>query len=318
MKIVILEPLGLPEKEVVSTFRNILGEGHELIIHNDRVDDIEKLKERAAGADVLVIANMPLKGEVIRSVDNLKLISVAFTGVDHVDLEACKERNILVCNSAGYSTSSVAELAFGLILSLLRNIVPLDEKTREGKTKDGYSQRDLCGKTLGIVGAGAIGLEVARIGKAFGCNVIAYNRSAKSSLKELDIKQTTLDEVLSQSDVVSIHVPLNENTKGLISKEKISLMKESSILINTARGPIIDNEALAEALREGRIAGAGIDVFDMEPPLPLDYSLLHAPNAVVAPHVGFATKEAMIRRAKIVFENILKWLEGNPQNIMSK
>ncbi|MEW9093601.1 MAG: 2-hydroxyacid dehydrogenase [Clostridiaceae bacterium] len=316
MKIVVLEPLGLAEEEIVSAFRNILGEAHELVIHNDRVDDIEKLKERAAGADVLVIANMPLKGEVIRSVENLKLISVAFTGVDHVDLEACKERNILVCNSAGYSTSSVAELTFGLILSLLRNIVPLDGKTREGKTKDGYSQRDLCGKTLGIVGAGSIGLEVARIGKAFGCNVIAYNRSVKDNLKEMDIKQTTLEKVLSESDIVSIHVPLNENTKGLINKEKIALMKESAILINTARGPIIDNEALAKALMEGKIAGAGIDVFDMEPPLPLDYPLLHTPDTVVAPHVGFATKEAMIRRAKIVFENILKWIEGSPQNIM--
>lgn len=315
MKIVVLESLGVAESDVKLLIQNHLGQANEVIFYS-RVDDAEVLKERVREAEVLIIANMPLKGEVIRAAGKLKMISVAFTGVDHVDLEACRERDVLVCNAAGYSTPAVAELTFGLILSLLRNIVPLDKVTREGKTKEGYSQSELRGKTLGIIGVGAIGIEVAKIAQVFGCNVIAYNRSQKPFLKDMGISQLSLDEVLSQSDIVSIHIPLNQETKGLISKEKIELMKKNSILINTARGPIVDNKALAEALKEGKIVGAGIDVFDMEPPLPLDYPLLHSPNTIVAPHIGFASKEAMVRRAEIVVTNIKKWIDGNPQNVI--
>lgn len=315
MKIVVLESLGVAKGDVELLIQSHLGQAHEVAIY-DRVDDVEVLKDRVKDAEVLIIANMPLKGEVIRAAANLKMISVAFTGVDHVDLEVCRERDILVCNAAGYSTPAVAELTFGLILALLRNIVSLDKITREGKTKDGYSQSELRGKTLGIIGLGAIGIEVAKIGQAFGCKVIGYNRSEKPFLKDMGISQMSLDEVLSQSDVVSLHIPLNKETKGFIGKEKIELMKETSILINTARGPLVDNEALAKALREGKIAGAGIDVFDMEPPLPLDYPLLHSPNTVVAPHIGFASKEAMVRRAEIVVTNIEKWVGGNPQNVI--
>lgn len=316
MKITVLEPLGLSEEQVRLIAEDLTKNGHELVTYNDRVEDVEVLKKRASGADVLVIANMPLKGEVISSVENLKMISVAFTGVDHVDIKVCRERNITVCNAAGYSTSSVAELTYGLIFSVLRNIVPLDKATREGKTKVGYTQNDLSGKTIGIVGTGAIGIKVAEIAKAFGCKVLAYNRSRKNEVEALGVKYVSLEELLKKSDVVSIHVPLKDDTRALINKEKIGLMKPNAILINTARGGIIDNAALAEALQEGKITGAGIDVFDMEPPIPEDYPLLKAPNTVLAPHVGFATEEAMVRRAHIVFENITKWLEGNPQNLV--
>lgn len=316
MKIVVLESLGVSEEELRSIAKPITDKGHELVVHKNKVIDTEALKERAKDAEVLVLANMPLKGEIIASDDKLKMMSIAFTGVDHVDLKACKEKNAVVCNAAGYSTPSVAELAYGLIFSVLRNIVPLDKATREGKTKEGYGQNDLAGKTLGVVGTGAIGAKVAEIALAFGCKVLAWSRSEKEELKAKGVNYVSLEKLLAESDVVSIHTPLNEATKGLISKEKIDLMKKSAILINTARGPIVDNKALAEALKEGRLAGAGIDVFDMEPPLPLDYPLLGAPNTVVAPHVGFATKEAMVRRANITFKNIEKWIEGNPQNLI--
>ncbi|WP_027623056.1 2-hydroxyacid dehydrogenase [Clostridium lundense] len=316
MKITVLEPLGLSEEQVRLIAEDLTKNGHELVAYNDRVEDVEVLKKRAFGSDVLVIANMPLKGEVISSVENLKMISVAFTGVDHVDIEVCRERNITVCNAAGYSTSSVAELTYGLIFSVLRNIVPLDKSTREGKTKAGYTQNDLSGKTIGIIGTGAIGVKVAEIAKAFGCKVLAYSRSRKNEVEALGVKYVSLEELLKESDIVSIHVPLKDDTRTLINKEKIGLMKSNAILINTARGGIIDNSALAEALKMGKIAGAGIDVFDMEPPIPEDYPLLKAPNTVLAPHVGFATEEAMVRRAHIVFENITKWLEGNPQNLV--
>lgn len=316
MKIVVIEPLGISEEEIRNIAKPITDKGHELIIYNDKITDTDILKKRVKDAEILVLANMPLNGEVIASDEKLKMISVAFTGVDHVDLNVCKDKNIMVCNAAGYSTSSVAELTFGLIFSVLRNIVPLDKLVREGKTKDGYSQTDLDGKTLGVIGTGAIGSKVAEIALAFGCRVIAWSRSEKKELKDKGIKYVSLDELLKQSDIVTIHTPLNDYTKGLISEEKIKLMKKNAILINTARGPIVDNTALAKALKEGKISGAGIDVFDMEPPIPSDYPLLSIRNAVLVPHIGFATKEAMIRRANITFENINKWLEGKPQNVI--
>lgn len=314
MKIVVLEPLGISEEEVKAIAKPIIDRGHELIIYSEKSTEIEVLKERIRDTDVVVLANMPLKGEVIESSDKLKLISVAFTGVDHVDLEACKKSHIIVSNSAGYSTPSVAELAYGLMISLLRNIAPLDEVTRKGKTMAGFSQIDLHGKTLGVIGTGAIGSRVAEIGLAFGCKVLAYNRSENHELKNKGVTYLPLEELLKESDIVTIHLPLTKGTRGLIDAEKLKLMKKNALLINTARGPIVDNAALADALNNGQLGGAGIDVFDMEPPLPSDYSLLNAPNTVLTPHIGFATKEAMKRRAQITFENIVKWLEGNPQN----
>lgn len=316
MKITVLEPLGVFEEEIRKIGKPVIDKGHELVIYNEKSSDIEELKNRVKDTDILVIANSPLKGEVIKSAENLKMISVAFTGVDHVDLNACKERNILVSNAAGYSTPAVVELAFGLMISLFRNIVPLDKVTREGGTMSGYSQRELYGKTLGIVGTGAIGSAVAKVALAFGCKVIAYNRSENQELVSKGIEYKSLEDVLKESDIVTIHLPLTEETKGIISEDKLRLMKKDSILINTARGPIIDNKGLAKILQEGKIAGAGIDVFDMEPPIPHDYSLIKEKGTVITPHIGFASQEAMIRRANIVFRNIETWLEGKPENII--
>ncbi|KGN02600.1 2-hydroxyacid dehydrogenase [Clostridium novyi A str. 4570] len=316
MRISVLEPLGLPKEEVYSIAKPIIDRGHEVILFEDKVQDKKVLMERAKDAEVLVLANMPLEGEVIKSDDKLKMISVAFTGIDHVDTKACTEEQVMVCNAAGYSTSSVAELTYGLIFSVLRNIVPLDKATREGKTRNGFSQNEILGKTIGIVGTGAIGIRVGQIAKAFGCNVLAYSRSERKEAIDSGFKYVSLDELLSKSDIVSLHVPLNDKTKGLISKEKIELMKSSAILINTARGPVVDNNALAEALKKSKIKGAGIDVFEIEPPIAKDHPLFNAPNVVVTPHIAFATEEAMYRRCEIVFKNIEKWLDGSPQNVM--
>ena len=316
MKITILEPLGVSEEELREIAKPITDKGHELIIYNEKSSDVEVLKERVKDTDALIIANSPLKREVIEAAKNLKMISVAFTGFDHVDIEACKERAITVSNAAGYSTHSVAELAYGLMISLLRKIVPLDKVTRDGGTMAGYRQNDLYGRTLGIVGMGAIGKKVANLGLAFGCNVIAYNRSKDEELVNQGVKYMELDDVLKNSDIVTIHLPLTDGTRGLINEDKLKLMKKDALLINTARGPIIDNEALAKALNEDWIAGAGIDVFDMEPPIPSDYSLLKAKNAILTPHIGFATEEAMVRRAHIAFGNVDGWMEDNPQNVV--
>ena len=316
MRIVVLEPLGISGEELLEIGSSLTDLGHEIISYASRPCNEEELLERIEGAEILVVANMPLSGNAIASNPNIKMISVAFTGVDHIDMKTCRENNIVVCNAAGYSTFSVAELTFGLILSTLRNIVPLDKATRESKTKDGFSQNELYGKTLGIVGTGAIGMKVAEIAKVFGCNILAYSRSKRDKASDLGVKYVTLKELLSESDIVSLHVPLTEETKGLIGKEELSLMKPSAILINTARGPVVHEKALCEALENELIAAAGVDVFDIEPPLSEDHPMLKAPNTVVTPHIAFATKEAIVRRANITFENISKWLQGTPQNLM--
>lgn len=316
MKITILEPLAVEEEKLRKMAEYITKDGHELDIYNSKGKNDEELIERVKDTDILIIANSPLSGDVIRSAKNLKMIAVAFTGVDHVDLDACRERDIIVSNAAGYSTSSVAELAFGMMISIYRNLVPLDEVTRKGGTKDGYRQIDLYEKTLGVVGTGAIGSHVANIGLAFGCKVIAYNRSVNKELQDKGVEFVSLEELLKMSDIVTIHLPLNDSTKGLIGEKEIALMKENSILINTARGPIVDNKALAKALKNRDILGAGIDVFDIEPPLNLDEELLDTDNTVLAPHIGFATEEAMLRRAEITFDNVDSFIKGSPKNLI--
>ena len=166
----------------------------------------------------------------------------------------------------------------------------------------------LWGKTVGIVGAGAIGRRVASLCKGFGCRVVAFNRS-KVMDEAIDC-QVSLEELLSQADIVSLHCPLTEDTRGLIGSRELGLMKRSAVLINTARGGVVDSRALSGALRKGEIAGAACDVFETEPPLPLDHPLLHCPNTIVTPHIAFASVESMEQRADIVFENLYAWLEG--------
>ncbi len=316
MKIVILESLGISDEEFNQLTQPLIDSGHELVVYDDGKTDDETLKMRVKDAEILVLANMPLSGEVIDAAEKLKYISVAFTGYDHIDLEKCKEKGIQVSNAAGYSTHSVAELTFGLIIALLRSIVPLDDVIREGGTKDGYRQNDLNGKTLGILGTGDIGSAVANLGLAYGCKILAYDKGTNSELIDRGVEYKSLDEVLEQSDIVTLHMPLTDETKNLIDKDKLAIMKDSAILINTAVGPIVDNDALAEALHAGTIAGAGLDRVDMEPPVPTDYPILDAPNTVLVPHVGFATDEAMVRRAEITFNNIVQWEKGEQENIV--
>ncbi len=313
MKIAIIEPLGISVEQVNKLKDESLPKDVELVYYNSAPqDDAEKIS-RGRDADIIVIANMPFRENVLSHCTNLKLLSVAFTGVDHVDMAYCKEHDITVCNCSGYANEAVSELVFGLIIDLYRNIFAADKAVREGKTKSGLSQFELCKKKFGIVGSGAIGLKTAALAQAFGCEVYAYSRTAKNIP---GIKFVSLDELLSVCDIVSLHVPLTEQTKGLINENNIAKMKKNAVLINTARGPVVDAKALANALNDKQIAGAGIDVFDTEPPIDSDNPLLGAPNVVLTPHIGFATQEAMEKRAVIAFANIAKWLDGEPQNVM--
>ena len=313
MKLVIIEPLGVEQKKLLSMAAKQLPESVEVVYYDTRVTDTETLIERGKDADIIAVSNLPLNADVINGCKNLKMLSVAFTGIDHIAMDACRKNGILVSNCAGYSTAAVADLVFGLLISLYRNIPACNEVVRREGTKDGLVGFELEGKKFGVVGTGAIGLRVAAIAQAFGCEVLAFSRTKKDVP---DITYTDLDTLLSQCDIVSLHTPLNDSTRGLIGKEQLTLMKKNAVLINTARGPVVDSQALAEALNEERIAGACIDVFETEPPVKKEHPLLNAKHVIATPHAAFATKEALVKRAVIVFDNITAWLDGSPQNVM--
>ena len=314
MNIVLLESLGVPDAVLNACAKPLTDAGHSFKAYAKNTDPQVQIEE-AKDADVIMIANMPLKGEVIRACKNLKFIDVAFTGVDHVDLEAAKEMGVKVSNASGYSTQAVAELALGMMLSLLRNVPQVDERCRSGGTKDGLVGTELSGKTIGIVGVGAIGTRVAELCHAFGCKVLGNKRHVTGQ-EPAFIEFVPLDELLERSDIVSLHTPLNDSTKGLINAASIEKMKPGALLINTSRGPVVDSAALAAALDSGRLGGAGIDVFEMEPPVPADHPLLHSKNTIVTPHVAFATAESLEARCKIVFDNIEQWMAGHQTNII--
>ena len=314
MKIVLLESLGVSEETLAACAKPLTDAGHTFVAYPKDTDPQVQI-ERAKDADILMIANMPLSGEVIRACKNLKFIDVAFTGVDHVDLDAAKEMGVKVSNAAGYSTQAVAEIALCMMLSLLRNIPQVEQRCRQGQAKDGLVGCELRGKTVGIVGAGAIGCRTAELCHAFDCKVLGYKRHVTGKEPSF-IEFVSLDELLQQSDIVSLHCPINEESKHLINAQSIAKMKQGAYLINTARGPVVDSQALADALNSGYLAGAGIDVFEKEPPLSTDHPLLHSKNTIVTPHVAFASAESMIARAEIVFDNIQSYLDGNQKNII--
>jgi hypothetical protein len=309
-----MEPLGVSEELLQSLAEPFKAQGYELVVHGTKETDQVKLLNRVREASIIILANQPLSGEIIRQCPNLEFISVAFTGVDHVDLDGCREKGIVVSNAAGYSTQAVAELVFGLAISVMRNVLPCDGRTRTGGTKDGLPGFELHGKTFGVVGMGAIGTAVARIAKVFGCHVLAYNRSEKPELLAEGFAFADLDTVVRDSDILSLHVPLNDATRYLIDAKRIDSMKDTAVLINTARGPVVDNEALAKALHAGKLRGAGIDVFEVEPPIPIDHPLCDAPRTVLTPHIAFASQEAFVTRAHIVMDNIVAFLQGEPVN----
>jgi D-3-phosphoglycerate dehydrogenase len=315
MRIALLEPLGVPVETIEKLAEPIRQAGHEFVYFDTKTTDPDELVRRSAQADVVMIANNPYPTEVIERLSRLKMIAVAFTGIDHVDLEACKRRGVMVCNCAGYSDTSVAELAVGLTISVLRKIQEGDAALRDGGTAAGLMGTEIAGKTVGIVGTGHIGSRAGILFKAFGARVLGYARHENKEATAAGIEYASLDELLTTSDIVSLHLPLNNMTRGSFDASRMAQMKTSSILINCARGPIVNTAALASALNEGRLAGAGVDVFDSEPPLDKANPLLHAKNCVLTPHVGFLTKEAMQRRAKIVFGNVTAWLSDSPTNV---
>ena len=311
MQIVLLESLGIADSIIQKHAKRLEEMGHTFVAYEKNTDPRVQC-ERSMDADVLMLANMKLDPSVVDKAKQLKFIDVAFTGVDHIPVAQAKTRGIAVSNASGYATQAVAELCISYMIQLLRKLGPVEDCCRNGGTKDGLIGNLLSGKTVGIIGAGAIGKRLAALCKVFGCRVLAYNRSTVTD-PAID-QQVSLDELLEQSDIVSLHCPLTDQTKNLIGKEQLSKMKPSALLLNTARGGVVDQIALADALNQGVIGGAACDVFDVEPPLPADHPLLHTPNTVVTPHMAFASVESLEQRAEIVFDNLYSWLNGKQIN----
>lgn len=305
MKIVITESLGISRAHIMEVCRNYLPNNIDVVIYEERAASREELRSRMEDADILIEVNQPLDRDLILSCKKLKLIAVAFAGIDHIDMEACREVGVKVANCPGYSASAVAELVFGLITAVKRNIVAMDTKTRKGFGRNDFIGTEICGKNFGIIGLGHVGKYVARIANAYNCNVFAYTRTPQV---QEGITFLSLEELLKTCDIISLHLPLTKESKGMIGEKEIAMMKDGAILINTARGAIVDSFALAKAVACGKLSGAGIDVFETEPPLVDGHVLLENERIVVTPHIGFATKEAFENRLQMTFRNIAEFL----------
>ena len=314
MKIVVLDGYALNPGDLSW---EALGELGDLSVYDRTSQEI--LIERATGADILIPNKVILGAKEMGALPDLKYIGVTATGVNIIDLEAARERGIVVTNIPSYSTASVAQHTFALILELVRSVGFHAERVRQGAWSQcpdfcfwDTTQVELNGKTLGIVGFGDIGQSVARIAQAFEMTVLVHTRSPDPNQQSW-VRFVDLDTLLRCSDIISLHCPLTPETTGFINSEQIAIMKPGAFLINTARGQLIDEEALLVALTHQRLAGAGLDVLSQEPPPP-DHPLLKAPNCVITPHLAWATLAARQRLMKILVDNIRSFMMGAPQN----
>jgi len=294
MKVLVAAPLH--EKAI-----QVLKDAGLEVIYEEYPDE-DRLVELVKDVEAIIVRSKPkVTRRVIESAPKLKVIARAGVGLDNIDVEAAKEKGIEVVNAPAASSRSVAELAVGLMFSVARKIAFADRKMREGVwAKKEAMGIELEGKTIGIIGFGRIGYQVAKIANALGMNILLYDPYPNEErAKEVNGKFVDLETLLKESDVVTIHVPLVESTYHLINEERLKLMKKTAILINTSRGPVVDTNALVKALKEGWIAGAGLDVFEEEP-LPKDHPLTKFDNVVLTPHIGASTVEAQEKVVKIL------------------
>ncbi len=283
----------------------------------------DKIAERSKEAEVLLTNKTPLDRKTLEQLPSLKYIGVLATGHNIINTEAAKENGIIISNVPGYGTESVVQLTFALLLELCLHVQHHSDAVMDGRwtsSKDfsfwDFPLIELSGKTMGIIGFGNIGQKVADVATAFGMNVIATSRTKSAQSKRSNFQWQETDDLLKTADVVSIHCPLVPETKGLINKKSIKLMKHSAFLLNTSRGPIIVEEDLAEALNNDVIAGAGIDVLSVEPPTE-NNPLFKAKNCIITPHIAWATKEARQRLMNIAVNNLAEFIAGKAVNIVS-
>lgn len=277
---------------------------------------------RLAGATIAITNKVPLRAADLERLPDLKMIAVAATGTNIVDLEACRRRGIVVSNIRNYAGAAVPEHTFALMLALRRNLRAYSDDVAAGRWEKSntfclldHPIHDLSGSRLGIVGFGELGRSVARLGLAFGMDVRAFNRSP---FEDAHVKPATLDELIETADVLSLHLPLTEATRNMIGRAELNRMKPNALLINTARGGLVDEAALAEALTAGRIAGAGFDVLSVEPPKPDNPLLkLRLPNFILTPHTAWASQQAMQTLADQLIDNVEAFVAGKPRNVVA-
>lgn len=318
MKIVVLDGYGLNPGDLSWAELEKLGE----VTVYDRTSP-KDLLSRAKEAEILLTNKTVIDRESISQLPELKYIGVLATGYNVVDIEAARSRGITVTNIPAYSTDSVAQIVFALLLAITNEVEHYTSDNRAGRWS---RNADFCywdsplielsGKTFGIVGLGHIGSKVARIASAFGMNVIAFTSKNQDELPSGIMKAESLESMLRESDVVSLHCPLTETTRQMINATTLSEMKPSAILINTGRGQLVDENALADALNNGVLRGAGVDVLSCEPP-ESDNPLLYARNCYVTPHIGWATVEARQRLMNIAVKNVADFINGIPSNVVN-
>ena len=318
MKIVVLDGYGLNPGDLSWNGMNAFG---ELTVY-DRTSPSEML-ERSQGAEVLITNKTLITAENMAELPELKYIGVLATGYNVVDIDAAKARGIVVTNIPAYSTASVAQMVFAHVLNITQRVGYYADENVKGRWTDSVdfcywdtNLVELDGKKMGIVGYGNIGKATARIALAFGMEVLAYTSKEQKDLPQ-GVKKVTLDELFVESDVISLHCPLTPDTKELVNAKRLSMMKSSAILINTGRGPLVNEQDLADALNEGRIAGAGLDVLSVEPSV-AGNPLLSAKNCFITPHIAWATKEARTRLMDIAVNNLKSYQEGNIINNVAK
>lgn len=280
-----------------------------------------EIPSRAKDADAVILCGAPLRGQTIAALPRVKFIGTLATGYNTIDLAAASARGITVCNVPFYCVETVAQHTFALLLALCNKVAPLDAVMHsEGWTQAKESNYlhnpvlELSGKKLGILGYGNIGQAVAKIADAMGMEILAYSRTKKAM--PAHYRWVDLDTLLEKSDVLSVHCPLNDSTRGLLNAQRLEKMKSGALLINTARGPILDEAAVAQALNRGHLAGAGLDVLSNEPAKPGD-PLLTAKNCLLTPHVSWASKEARKRLIHAVADNLSAFINGKPQNVVN-
>ncbi len=314
MNFVILDAGALSNNDISFAPIQALG---ETVLYDDTPKEL--VLERIRDADGVLVNRTPLREAVLQQAPRLKWIGTFSTGYNQVDIDAAKRLGIVVSNVPDYSSPAVAQMTFALLLELAMRVGDFNAAVKDGAwQRDGvhamwhYPMTELAGKTMGIIGYGSIGSAVARLARAFDMNVLAYSRTPKPEQAVF----VPLEELLKQSDVVSVHLPLVDATRGLLCADRIAMMKQGAFFINTARGPIVDEQALADALNVGRLAGAAVDVVSREP-VRDDNPLLTAKNCIITPHVAWAPIETRVRLVDLVAKNLAAFLAGSPINVVN-
>jgi glycerate dehydrogenase len=317
MKIVVLDGYTLNPGDLTWEGLEALGE----VTVYDRSDP-DQVVERAKDADIVLVNKVKLPRDVMDQLPKLKFVAVLATGYDPVDIEAARERDIPVSNIPTYGTRSVAQMTFAHLLNLTQHVAEHAQTVRDGRwTRSAdwcywdFPLIELEGLTMGVLGFGRIGQNVGQVALAFGMNVLAYDVFVKESPIP-GAQMVDLDTIFRESDMISLHLPLTPETQGMVNAERLSQMKNTAFIINTSRGPVINNQDLADALNNGVIAGAGLDVLDVEPP-PADNPLLTAKNCYITPHISWATRSARARLMQTAVDNVAAFIKGQPINVVN-